>query len=76
LELFDLEEAFSTEKTRLAQAANKYQAAGNEPSDPNMYLELFSLECLLALGFPSTDAKARLHHLAKEMFLIKRSNIN
>ncbi|XP_063226406.1 intraflagellar transport protein 52 homolog [Bacillus rossius redtenbacheri] len=65
LELFDLDEAFSSERARLAQLANKCLSAGGEsPSD----LEYFIRECGRVLGAagPAADADARhvLHAVA------------
>lgn len=76
LELFDLEEAFSSERTRLAQAANKFLSSSVPSIDVEADMELFSLECLQALGMPTTDAKLRLHELAKEMCQFKKTSVS
>lgn len=75
LELFDLEEAFSSERTKLAQAANKYLSSSTA-ADPDSELQLFALECIHALGMPAKDLRHGLHQLAKEMFQFKRTTLD
>jgi intraflagellar transport protein 52 len=49
LELFDLDEAFSSEKSRLAQLANKCLSGGDSGND-EADLEYFIRECGRVLG--------------------------
>ncbi|XP_047001850.1 intraflagellar transport protein 52 homolog [Schistocerca americana] len=62
LELFDLDEAFSSEQARLAQLANKCQLTAGE-TESEADVEYFIRECGYALGVdaPSPDARSILH---------------
>lgn len=62
LELFDLDESFSSERMQVAQLSNRYLRVSDElRSMPNSReLEYFVLECGRILGIPTTDGTGKL----------------
>lgn len=76
LELFDLEEAFSSEKTRLAQIANKCLPSQNDPLyNEEADMDFFIHECAQIVKpsiNESVSAKHILHELAVELYQFKR----
>ncbi|PSN54263.1 Intraflagellar transport protein 52 [Blattella germanica] len=77
LELFDLDEAFSSERSRLAQLANKC-LSGEESSNDEADLEYFVRECGRVLGIggggpmSDLDAKQVLHTVSLRIAEFKK----
>jgi intraflagellar transport protein 52 len=79
LELFDLDEAFSSERARLAQLTNKCLSGGNSEND-EADLEYFVRECGQVLGVgggnPVTglelDARQVLHNISLHIAEFKK----
>lgn len=74
LELFDLDESFSSERAQVAQLSNRYLRISEEKrSMPNgRELEYFVLECGRILGIPTADGPIQLS--AKEV--LHRMSVN
>ena len=79
LELFDLDEAFSSERSRLAQLANKCLGGGDSGND-EADLEYFIRECGRVLGVAAggpisgmdLDAKQVLHAVSLRIAEFKK----
>lgn len=80
LELFDLEEAFSSEKTRLAQITNKcLPGKEDQKHDEEANLAFYIQECAQIIRPASkisqySNARNILHELAVELLNFKRSS--
>lgn len=77
LELYDLEEAFSSERTRLAQIANKcLPQPGEHIINEEADMDFFIHECAQIVRptetMDSQNAKEILHDLAVELYQFKR----
>lgn len=66
LELFDLDEAFSSEKSRLAQLANKCLSGGDIGND-EADLEYFIRECGQVLGVGGSNRASGLELDARQV---------
>lgn len=86
LELFDLEEAFSSEKTRLSQLANKCLSRGGvggrvgggaAMDDEISDLEYWVREAgqIIGVGSPADDAAKILHTVALLIAEFKKNNV-
>lgn len=80
LELFDLEEAFSSEKMRLARVANKCLPEKNDQKyDEEFNLNFFIQECAQIVRPTSkvsqySNPRQILYELAVELFHLKKSS--
>ncbi|XP_067009694.1 intraflagellar transport protein 52 homolog [Anabrus simplex] len=78
LELFDLDEAFSSERSRLAQLANKCLQGGVDSGSEEADLEYFIRECGQILGVATgsidPDARQVLHTVASHIAEFKKVN--
>lgn len=73
LELFDLDEAFSSVFSRLAQFTNKYLATGNGKENTERELDFYIKECakIVRMEGDNTDAKQILYDLSVQIAQFK-----
>lgn len=72
--MFDLDEAFSSEQSRLAQIANKCLSVGETETEAD--LEYFIHECGHTIGLNEPDARNILHAISLQLAEFKKLGQN
>lgn len=68
LELFDLDESFSSLLSKLAQFTNKFMTTTSNTNESEQQLQFYIQECtkIVKLKIKSDDPKGLLHEIASE----------